>query len=296
MVRRNVGGVLRCLTYGRVTAVNLDPIEKKPLFHFCPGTLILSLGSWGCNLSCVFCQNWSISQQEAPTRALSPEQAVQIADETRTQGNVGIAYTYNEPMIWFEYVYDTAKLAREHGLKNVLVTNGIIEEEPLEELLPLIDAMNVDIKSLDDEFYRRLANGSGEAARRTVEKAFGRCHVEITYLIVTGENDKDEDFRALTEWAASISTSLPVHLSRYFPAYKFTAPPTSLQTLQRAYEIVSEKMRFVYVGNASIGVGDNTVCPKCGRVAVRRSGYHTEVVGVSEGRCSNCGEDLNIVC
>ncbi len=294
-VRRNIDGVLRAVTYGRVTAVNLDPIEKKPLYHFCPGAQILSLGSWGCNLSCVFCQNWTISQQEAPTHALSPQQAVKMAAEMRPHGNIGIAYTYNEPMIWFEYVYDTAKLAKEQGLKNVLVTNGIVEPEPLEELLEVIDALNVDIKSLNDDFYRRLCRGSGEAARRTVEMAFGRAHVEVTYLVVTGENDTDEDFKALAEWVSSISPQIPVHISRYFPAYQFSAPPTPIETLERAYRIVRDSVFYTYVGNAHIPGTSDTVCPRCGTKVIERYGYSTRVVAVdSSGRCARCGQDLNI--
>ncbi|MBC7287992.1 MAG: AmmeMemoRadiSam system radical SAM enzyme [Armatimonadetes bacterium] len=294
-VRYNDAGTLRCLTYGRVTAVNLDPIEKKPLYHFHPGEPILSIGSWGCNLSCVFCQNWSISQQRAPTQDLSPQQAVRLAEELRSRGNFGISYTYNEPFIWFEYVYDTAKLARERGLANVLVTNGIIEEEPLRELLPLIDAMNVDIKSMKDSFYRKLCKGAVGIAQRTVEIAFGRTHVEITNLVITGENDSDEDFEKLAEWAASVSVKLPVHVSRYFPAYRFDAPPTPLERLQRAVDILREKLAFVYVGNVDLPGGSDTVCPACGKVAIKRRGYYTTVVGLTDGRCSNCGEDLNVI-
>ena len=297
-VRYNDGGVLRCLTYGKVTAVNLDPVEKKPLYHFYPGEQILSIGSWGCNLSCVFCQNWTISQEQAPTQDLSPEQCVALAEQMASRGNIGISYTYNEPMIWFEYVYDTAKLARERGLKNVLVTNGIVETEPLEELLGYIDAMNVDIKSMRDDFYARLCRGSGggDVARRTVEMAVRRgVHVEITNLVVTGENDTDEHFQQLAEWAASVSPKLPVHVSRYFPAYKFDAPPTPVERLKRAVEILREKLVFVYVGNLDMRGATDTVCPRCGNVAVERRGYLTRVVGLSDGRCSNCGEDLNFV-
>ena len=297
-VRYNEDGTLRPLTYGKVTAVNLDPIEKKPLYHFHPGESILSIGSWGCNLACVFCQNWTISQQRAPTEDLSPEQCVRLAEEMASRGNFGISYTYNEPMIWFEYVYDTAKLAHERGLKNVLVTNGIIELEPLEELLPYIDAMNVDIKSMDDEFYRRLCKGAGggDVARRTVEVAFSRgVHVEITNLVITGENDSDEHFQALAEWAASVSPKLPVHVSRYFPAYQFSAPPTPVARLKRAVEILREKLHFVYVGNLDMRGASDTVCPNCGNVAIERHGYFTRIVGLDDGRCSKCGEDLNIV-
>jgi pyruvate formate lyase activating enzyme len=292
LVRRNEGGVLRAMTYGRVTSVSMDPIEKKPLYHFRPGSEILSVGSWGCNLSCLWCQNWTIAQQEVPTKEMGPAQAVALAKEYAGQGNIGLAYTYNEPFIWFEYVYDTAKLAHEHGLVNVLVTNGIVEEEPLEELLPYIDALNVDIKSMRDEFYQRLTKGQAWPARRTVEKAYGRAHVEITNLVVTGENDSDDDFRELAAWASSVSPKMPVHISRYFPACNFSAPATPAETLVRAMEIISEKCEFVYVGNASLGAGSDTVCPKCGAVAVKRSGYRAEAKGLVEGRCRQCGEDL----
>jgi pyruvate formate lyase activating enzyme len=224
-----------------------------------------------------------------------PDGAAALAVELMPRGNLGIAYTYNEPFIWFEYVYDTARLLRERGLKNVLVTNGTVEVEPLEELLPLVDAMNVDVKCMEDEFYRRLARGSGLAARRTVEMAFGRCHVEITNLIIPGENDSDGDFRALADWASGISPRLPVHLSRYFPAYKMQTPPTPIETLDRAYAILREKLDFVYVGNATTSHGDDTRCPKCGAVVVRRSGYEAKVVGLEGPACAACGEDPGFV-
>ena len=295
-VRKNVGGTLRSLNYAQVTSVALDPIEKKPLYHFYPGSQVLSLGTFGCNLSCRFCQNWQISQGSPPTQTLSPEAAVQAALKAGDRGNIGLAYTYSEPIVWFEYVMDTAKLAREHGLKNVLVTNGMIEEEPLEELLPLVDAMNVDIKSMDDDFYRRLCGmPSGAAARRTVERGFGRVSVEITNLLVTGDNDREDQVRALVDWAAAVSPSLPLHISRYHPSYQHNAPPTPVDRLEMAVRIAREKLSYVYAGNVIMDGGGDTVCPGCGEVAVRRMGYSTTSRLGEGGRCRGCGGDVNVV-
>jgi len=295
-VRKNVEGTLRSLNYARVTSMAMDPIEKKPLYHFHPGSQILSLGTFGCNLSCAFCQNWTISQGNPGSQQLSPQEAVRMAKETVPQGNIGIAYTYNEPIIWYEYVHDTAKLAKEAGLANVLVTNGLIQEGPLRELLPLIDAMNVDIKSMDDEFYRKLCGApSGELARRTVEMAFGKVSVEITNLVVTGENDSEEDFKALIDWASSVSPALPLHISGYRPAYKFTAPPTPLETLEKAVAMAREKLNYVYVGNAFVPGGGDTTCPNCGKVVLSRQGYSTSSSLTEDSRCSHCGGDVNVV-
>lgn len=293
-VRCNEDGRLWARNYGRITAANLDPIEKKPLYHFHPGSLILSLGSFGCNLRCQFCQNWNISQGAPPSQLLLPTQAVQLAKDTLREGNIGIAYTYNEPLISFEYLMDTGQLVREAGMVNVLVTNGIVEPEPLEELLPLVDAMNVDIKGIRPDFYRRLCGGDGLAARRTVELAWGRCHVEVTNLIIPGENDSDEDLRDLFEWAASVSRRLPLHLSRYHPDYNMNNPPTPSATLRRAYDMARERLDFVYVGNIHMDGTTDTLCPACGVMAVKRSGYNARAL-TKDGRCSSCGEDLGIV-
>ncbi|MBM3472725.1 MAG: AmmeMemoRadiSam system radical SAM enzyme [Armatimonadetes bacterium] len=294
-VRGNRGGRLRALTYGVVTAANLDPIEKKPLYHFHPGSAILSLGSWGCNLSCDFCQNWHISTGEVPGSHLSPQEAADLAVREERRGNIGISYTYNEPLIWFEYVLDTSRLVRERGLKNVLVTNGEIEEGPLEELLPYIDAMNVDIKAMADDFYRRLCHGPGSVPRRTVERALGRCHVEVTNLLIPGENDSAEQVGALVDWVAGLSDRIPVHFSRYHPAHKMTKPPTPLASLEQAYRIASEKLKYVYVGNARLPNASDTRCPSCGAVVVERDGFSASPPRLSDGRCGECGSEVDLV-
>ncbi len=261
-IRKNIDGTLVALTYSRICSCNLDPIEKKPLYHFHPKTMILSLGSIGCNLACPFCQNWQIAQPREVfpgedmekvvsrvTDSLSPKQAVDLALAYLKNDNIGLAYTYNEPFVWFEYVYETAKLARENGLKNVLVTNGYVNEEPLKKLLPYIDAMNIDVKGFSDEIYRKLG-GKLAPVLRTVEIASKKCHVELTNLLVPGLNDSREEIEKLVEWVASkVGKETPLHFSRYFPYLEYSEPPTSLKTLRMAEEIALKKLKHVHLGN-----------------------------------------------
>ncbi|MBM3497287.1 MAG: AmmeMemoRadiSam system radical SAM enzyme [Armatimonadetes bacterium] len=294
-VRENQGGALVPLTYGRVTGAHLDPIEKKPLYHFHPGTWVLSIGSWGCNLSCDFCQNWHIADGEVPGSRLLPQAAAALAERERANGNLGLAFTYNEPLIWFEYVLDTCRAVHERGLKNVLVTNGEIEPEPLEALLPHVDAMNVDIKAMGEGFYRRLCHGPHAPPRRTVERAFGRCHVEVTNLLIPGENDSAEQVGALVDWAAGVSDRLPVHFSRYHPAHKLTVPATPRSSLERAYRLAREKLKYVYIGNASLPGAGDTLCPSCGAVVVGRHGFAAVSLLLEAGRCGRCGSEVDIV-
>lgn len=293
-VRRNVGGVLRSLNYARVSSAHLDPIEKKPLFHFHPGATILSLGTIGCNLACAFCQNWSISQSLPGTQRMTPDEAVLLAKKEKS--NIGISYTYNEPFIWYEFVSETAQLAKAAGMKNVLVTNGYVNEAPLRELLPYIDAMNVDIKSTSEDFYRELCRGRPEPPRRTAEIARqAGCHVEVTNLVIPNWNDRDDDLQRLIDWVAGLGRDVPLHFSRYHPDYKLTEPPTPAETLAKAREMAQQKLDYVYVGNLFGSVGEDTVCPSCGKVVVARRGFAVSRVSVKEGRCEYCGAEIAIV-
>ena len=292
-VRQHREGVLYALTYSQVTSVNLDPIEKKPLYHFYPGSVILSLGTLGCNLACDFCQNWEISQETAPTRTLTPQQALEMAK--RERANIGIAFTYNEPFIWYEYVHDTARLVHEAGLKNVLVTNGYVNEEPLRTLLPFIDAMNIDVKSYNEDFYRTLCKGKAAPVRRTVEITHAAgCLVELTNLVIPGYNDSEDDIRALVDWVAGVDPAIPMHFSRYHPAYKLTAPATPVATLEMAYRIAKEKLQYIYLGNVMVAGGEDTECPNCGATVVSRRGFTAQVAGLTGGKCTHCGADINI--
>jgi pyruvate formate lyase activating enzyme len=248
--RKNYGGELYSLNYGRITSMGLDPVEKKPLNRFHPGKLVLSAGTFGCNLKCSFCQNWSIAHQEAETVSVSPEELAEKAAGLKERGNIGIAYTYNEPSIWYEFVYDTAKLAKEKGLANILVTNGFISRKPLEDLLPYIDAMNIDVKAFAAKFYSSICGAVLDNVKETVEISARRCHIEVTTLVISGLNDSMEEIGKLSEWLASISPEIPLHLSRFFPNYKMVdRPPTPVDTLEKARDKAREYLRYVYLGN-----------------------------------------------
>jgi len=295
MVRMAQGGQLHAWGYGRVSSSHVDPIEKKPLYHFRPGSLVYSIGGWGCNFRCRFCQNWSISQQAIESGSpVSPEDVVGAAS---SEGAGAIAYTYNEPLVGYEFVLDCARMAREAGLVNVLVTNGFINAKPAADILPLVDAMNVDVKSMSDSFYRDLCGARLQPVldfcRQAVES---RCHVEITNLVIPGRNDDDDDFERLSQWILSaLGASTPLHLSAYFPQYKMDAPPTSEETLERAYAICSHHLPRVYVGNARTDFGRDTACLSCGSVLVTRMGYSTRVPGIENGRCRACGAVADFV-
>ncbi|GHV21158.1 AmmeMemoRadiSam system radical SAM enzyme [Planctomycetales bacterium] len=290
--RVNRGGKIVSLTYGQICSLAVDPIEKKPLYHFYPGEKILSLGAWGCNLHCEFCQNWDISQQEAPAQNLSPAQAVALA---RRENVKMLAYTYNEPYVNFEYVCDCCAAARDAGLRNVLVTNGYYLPAPAEKLLALTDALNIDLKAFADDFYRRVCGGTLAPVLATIEQALRKnCHVEITTLLIDGENDAPAMLAREAEWLARYGgANLPTHLSAYFPRYRFTAPATTAANLQRAREIFAARLTHVYLGN--LGGEQNTYCPHCQNLLVRRRGYQTAVVGLAAGACARCRAPSGIV-
>lgn len=295
-VRENHGGEILPVTYGVVSGFALDPIEKKPLYHFYPGSSILSVGSYGCNLRCDFCQNFHISQEVHPdsSRHLSPEELVRLA--LKHAGNSGLAYTYNEPVIWFEYVTDCAKLAAAEGLNNVMVTNGYVNGDPLAELIKVIDAFNIDLKAFSNDFYRRYTGASlGPVLEAIKMVASSGRHLEITTLIIPGLNDSEDEMRNEAEWIAlNAGRRVPLHLSRYFPTYRRSNPPTPAETILRLKEIANEYLDFVYTGNlAGTDSGSDTLCPSCHSVVVSRSGYKTTVTGLSDdGRCSNCDAEI----
>ena len=250
--RGNKAGRIVSLNYGKLTSLALDPIEKKPLRRFHPGSLILSAGSFGCNLRCPFCQNHEISMAGdgmIQTVAVSPKQLAARAAELVPLGNIGVAYTYNEPLIGYEYVRDCAALVHERGLVNVLVTNGTIEEAPWQELLPFVDAVNIDLKGFTTAWYRKLG-GDLETVKRSIALAAEHCHVEVTTLLVPGENDSAEEIRELACWLAGVDANIPLHLSRFFPRYQMTDyPPTSVERVYRLAEEARAYLAHVYTGN-----------------------------------------------
>lgn len=249
--RKNENGKSRPVNYGRLTALALDPIEKKPLAMFAPGSRILSAGSFGCNLSCPFCQNYEISmcEEEPETVYVSPERLAEKALELQRQGNIGVAYTYNEPLVGYEYVRDTAALVRRAGMKNVIVTNGSVTEEVLEEILPFTDAMNIDLKGITDAFYRSLG-GDLETVKRFIKRAAPACHVELTTLIVPGENDSEGQMEQLAAWVAGVDDKIPLHVTRFFPRWKMAdRPPTKVETVCRLADVAGRHLKHVFTGN-----------------------------------------------
>ena len=249
--RANRGGQVVPLNYGRLTALALDPIEKKPLRRFFPGSRVLSAGSFGCNLRCPFCQNAEIAWagDSCPTRVFSPEELTEQALRLQSRGNIGLAYTYNEPLVGYEYVRDCAALVRKAGMVNVLVTNGVIEPDPWRRLLERLDAVNIDLKGFTEGWYRTLG-GDLETVKRAIVLAAGACHVEVTSLIVPGENDGEEEMETLACWLASVSPDIPLHVSRFFPRHRMTdRPATPAETVYRLARIAQAHLRYVYTGN-----------------------------------------------
>ena len=253
-------GRVAAYNYGRITSLALDPIEKKPLSRFHPGSRILSAGSFGCNLRCPFCQNFDISWSKQAMRyaekaeTMTPEELADLAEQLKTRGNIGIAFTYNEPLIGYEFVRDTAKLAHEKGMKNVLVTNGTAALSVLEELKPYIDAMNVDLKGFTDRYYSEVLGGDRKMVMDFIEAAAGFCHVELTTLIVPGENDSEEEMRELSAWVSRLRNpdgeSIPLHVSRFFPRFHMQdRGPTDVRTVYRLAEVARENLEYVYTGN-----------------------------------------------
>lgn len=293
-VRHNEDGQLMTDAYSEVISLSMDPVEKKPLYHFYPSHDILSNGPRGCNLACGFCQNWNISQEDGSTYHIEPKDLVKLAKDHKS---IGIAYTYTEPTIAYEFIIDTGRLARDKGLKNVLVSNGFVNQKPLEDLLKVVDALNIDLKSMDEDFYKKHCG----ARLKPVLETIRTCNelgtlVEITNLLIPGYNDSDELIRKLVDFIASVDPLIPLHFSGYYPSFKFTAPPTPSETLIKAYEIAKEKLAYVYIGNRRTDVGFNTYCPKCGNELVTRNGFSAKVTGITkDGKCDNCGRPVDIV-
>ena len=298
-VRKNIGGKLYTLNYGSVSSMAIDPIEKKPLFHFKPASRIFSISTVGCNLRCKHCQNWEISQAgpEFPyLREFKPEEIVKIAKE---YGSEGIAFTYNEPTIWHEFSLDVSKLAKNEGMYTVYVTNGYISEEPFREIAEYLDAMNIDVKAFTDEFYRKITGGRLNPVLRTVELAHEMgIHVELTYLIIPELNDSPKEIEKFAEWVKSVSPEIPVHFSRFFPMYKLTdKPPTPISEVHRAYKIAKKVgLEYVYLGNTWEPEYESTYCPNCGNLLIEREYYNTKIVGLTpDGKCKKCGKKINVV-
>ena len=297
-MRVNRDGTLYTLNYGEVSSMAADPVEKKPLFHFFPGTRAFSLGSWGCNFHCRDCQNWEISCVDIPdtSQQLSPERAIELA---KRYNCAGIAWTYNEPSVWFEYTLDSARLAKDNGLYTAYVTNGYLTPEALDAIGPYLDAWRVDIKGFSDGLYRQLAKishwqGILDVARRARDK--WDMHVEVVTNVVPTMNDDEEQLGGIASWIRdNLGELTPWHVTRFYPMYNLNyLPPTPVATLEKAYSIGKNAgLKFVYLGNVPGHEYENTVCYSCAEINVRRVGYNTQVLGLDGSRCRFCGAELN---
>lgn len=292
-VRSVRNGELETENYGLISSLSLDPVEKKPLYHYKPGGVILSAGSYGCNFNCGFCQNYTISKKVPETEYFSPEKLVEIAVKMKDKGNIGIAFTYNEPSIWYEYVYDTALLCKDNNLDVVLVTNGFISQEALNEIIPYVAAMNIDLKAFSEDFYKRICAGRLSDVLKTIELAAEKTHVEITTLLINGYNDSDREIDELSKYLSKINKSIPLHLSRYHPAYKFSADPTPVERVISCAETAKKYLEYVYIGNIP-EADTNTYCPECGKLLVKRS-YYNVTMNFTKDICPECGHKLNII-
>ncbi len=297
-VRKNINGKLYSLVYGRVAAYHADPIEKKPIYHFAPGTRTFSIATVGCNFHCVHCQNWELSQS---TRIMGIEMSPEeVVNRTISSGCQGISYTYTEPTVFFEFALDTMKLARKAGLYNVFVTNGFINEEPLKLAAKYLDAVNVDVKAFRDEFYREICKApSVEPVKRTVELLHKLgMHVEVTYLIIPNRNDNEDEIREMCKWLASVSDEIPLHFTRYHPDYMLNEPPTPMRTLMRAKEIAREEgIKYVYLGNVMVREALNTYCPSCNELVIERGYMELQAINLASfdpPTCPGCGAELNL--
>ena len=291
-------GRMTALGYGRVSSAHLDPMEKKPLYHFHPGQPIFSIGGWGCSFTCTYCQNWSLSQQgpdRDSTDVYPPESIVAAADEN---GSNSIAFTYNEPLVNYEFVRDCAVLARTRGMSNVLVTNGSINPEPAAALLPLIDALNVDIKCMDNDFYQRQCGAELQPVLDfCLQARAAGCHLEITNLVIPNLNDQAEQITELAVWIKEkLGEFTPLHLSGYRPEYRLKIPATPRAILEKAWHTASAILPYVYLGNMISDHGSSTLCPPCKGELIRRSGYTVQAVGLTEtGACRHCGRAADLI-
>jgi pyruvate formate lyase activating enzyme len=299
-VRLNKGGTLYSIFYGQPVTMSVDPIEKKPLFHFYPGTAAYSIATMGCNFQCPFCQNWQISQygRESSERAAGPEVAPeQIVAEAKATKCKSISYTYTEPTIFFEYAYDTAKLAKAEGLYNNFVTNGYMTREAIDIIHPYLDAANIDLKSFRKETYRKYMKGQLDGVLDSIKymKQLG-IWIELTTLVVTGMNDSEDELRDIANFIVETGRDIPWHISAFFPTYNYTdEPSTNMEILNRAYEIGKEAgLRYVYLGNVRGGETECTSCYKCDKLLIIRRGYHVRDNFIAEGsKCPECGASID---
>ena len=292
-VRKNIDGKLYSLVYEKPCSTHVDPIEKKPLYHFFPGSTAFSVGTLGCNLGCGHCQNWEISQGNLESFDFDTVTAEKIVDLALKNGCKIISYTYNEPTVFFEYMLDIAKLARKKGIKNTIVSNGFINQEPLKELLPWIDAANIDLKSFNPNFYKQICLAELEPVLETLKTIKKSAWLEVTNLVIPGKNDNLKEIEEMVLWIKNNLGDTVLHFSRFFPYYKMQdIDPTNPKTLYKARQLAERYLSHVYVGNVQDIDSNSTFCPKCKTQLVKRTGYTTEKPKIENGKCTKCAAEI----
>jgi pyruvate formate lyase activating enzyme len=288
----NRGGKLELPYYGVLSAISVDPIEKKPLYHFQPGSSILSVGFYGCSFHCPFCQNYRIAHYTPPEGSMPRTEPADIVAKALAGSSRSIAYTYSEPTVHFEWIVETARLAREAGVKNVLVSNGYLNPKPAAELIGLMDAANIDLKSSREDFYKNIIGGHIAPVKAFLREAARRIHLEVTTLVIPGYNDSEEEILEIAAFLADLDPNIPLHLSCYYPAYRFTAPPTPPETVFHLAKAAGKILNYVYPGN--VGLSEiTTSCPACGHILIRRRGYWIDLSGIRDGKCAKCGRPVD---
>jgi len=298
-VRKNENGRLSSFIYGSCSSMAVDPVEKKPFYHFYPGSKVFSVGTVGCNFKCLHCQNHDISTADTSfpsIRDISPEESVRLAKEDDCQG---IAFTYNEPSIWYEFTLDSARLAKKNGLYTCYVTNGYISKEPLQEISPFLDAMNIDVKGFTEAFYKKVCKASLQPVLDTcvLSKKLG-IHIELTYLVIPGYNDSLDEIKSFCNWVVEkLGDEIPVHFSRFHPDHNMTnVPATPMKTMENVYEIARKTgLGFVYLGNVPLGDYENTYCPRCDNLCIQRNYFDVNLKGLEKNKCKKCGDTLPFV-
>jgi pyruvate formate lyase activating enzyme len=297
-VRKNINGKLIAESYGIISSVHLDPIEKKPLYHYYPGSSILSIGSVGCNLSCSFCQNCDISQTTTDDYPWLSQHTVEqvMSYNDKYSDNLGIAYTYNEPTVYFEFMMDMAVEVKKQGLKNVMISNGYVAKKPLDQILELIDAFNIDLKAFNNQFYKEFTDARLTPVTENLKRIrkSGK-HLEITNLIIPTLNDDVHEFEEMIKWIYNeLGSDTIIHLSKYFPAYQLQYPPTPSETIANLFDISKQYLPYTYTGNLSFLPGQNTVCPNCSTLLIdRKGGYQTKIKRLDKhGKCQSCGSEI----
>lgn len=295
--RRNRNGILCSEVYGKLAAVNFDPVEKKPLYHFYPGREILSVGTTGCNLHCMFCQNYALSQcdnrRPVMIKNMPPDELVKLS--LKTKSNIGVAFTYNEPVVNFEYVIKTSELIKNHNQMTVMVSNGYINPKPLKMLTYTIDAFNIDLKAFSETFYKKYSKATLEPVKKTIKTiALSGKHIEITNLVIPTMNDDEDEFETMCDWIRNeTGKDTVLHLSRYFPRFEMDQYPTPPETLFALYDIAKTKLNHVYIGNLATEIHSNTYCPVCGNTVIERTYYNSVLSGITQdGNCKKCGNKI----